>query len=147
MKYVDDPDRGRNLALKRQQTARAAESLVASELSNRGYRVTFLGTHHPIADFRVETGGGYSFLVDAKGNSKPNAWAYPDKPRQIELYYILVELWTVPDPSFYILTQEESVQLGRQYQHDYPKNRNIHRGGFGRKYPYPFKDNWGKLPQ
>ena len=133
---------------KRQQTARAAESLVKSELSRRGYRVAFLGTHHPIADFKVLAPmSGQAFLVDAKGNSAPNSWAYPDKPVTDELYYILVELWTVPQPSFYILTQADSIRLGRQYQEDHPKNKNRHHGGFGRTCPYSFKDCWGKLPQ
>jgi hypothetical protein len=136
------------LQQKRQQTARAAEALIEAELSRRGYRATFLGTHHPIADFNVIAPvTGREFLVDSKGNSAPNSWAYPDKTPVAELYYILVELWTVPEPSFYILTQAESIQLGRKYQDEHPTNKNKHRGGFGRTYPYHFKDCWGKLPQ
>jgi hypothetical protein len=133
--------------LKSQQTARDAEALVGSQLRFRGYDLIFLGTHHPIADFIVlAPKSGRKFLVDSKGNSAPNSWAYPDKPETDDLFYVLVELWTAPQPSFYILTQAESIQLGRQYQCDHPKNKNRHRGGFGRTDPYPFEDCWGKLP-
>jgi hypothetical protein len=47
--------------LKSQQTARAAESLVEAELHSRHYRTIFLGTHHPIADFRVMSPQGCEF--------------------------------------------------------------------------------------
>jgi hypothetical protein len=144
---ITSPSKGKLRYIKSQQTARAVESLVGSELCNRGYRIIFLGTHHPIAEFQVTAPSGREFLVDAKGNFAPNSWAYPDKIETPQLYYILVELWTLPKPSFYILTQDESIRLGRKYQEDHPRNRNVHGGGFGRTYPYPFKDAWDKLPQ
>jgi hypothetical protein len=141
--------KGQLLYQKRQATARATEALVALELRAQGYHnVSFLGTHHPIADFRVIAQSGQVFLVDAKGNSKQNSWAFPDKLYTEHLYYVLVELWRTPKPVFYILTQAESIQLGIDYQNAHPlTDRNVHRGGFGRKDPYPHKDAWGKLPR
>jgi hypothetical protein len=134
-----------NIYEKRSQTARAAEALVAAELTARGYKAAFLGTHHPIADFKVAAPSGKQFLVNAKGHAKPSDWAYGDFPIDYdELYYVLVEL--TPSPCFYILTQAQSKALGVKYQQEHPKNRNIHRGGFGRKDPHPYRDAWNALP-
>jgi hypothetical protein len=134
------------IAAKRKITQKAAEELVASELSKRGYEVAYLGAYHPIADFAVMAPSGERFVVNAKGHAKPSDWAYGDKPDHDKLYYILVEL--TPTPScFYILTQSQSKALCAKYLIEHPRNRNIHRGGFSRKDPHPFKDAWDVLPQ
>ncbi|HKV53744.1 MAG TPA: hypothetical protein VJN94_03795 [Candidatus Binataceae bacterium] len=129
----------------------AAQWLVASELSRRGYVVSFTsGNCTPAADLSVSTPDGRLFEVDVKGHMGKNAWDVKRKHDRTTLYYVLVTLCKTHDINsrtpdrFAILTQAEANDLVTQYELTHPDTG---RTGFNFPASVPFEeDAWEKLP-
>jgi len=86
------------------QTQWAAQFAVASELCKRGYEVAFTMGNHPTVDLMVISPSGIQFLVDVKGQYRPNFWPVSQKKKRDRLFYVLA---FVPDDGknqFFILT-------------------------------------------
>lgn len=112
-----------------------------------------MGNHTLNADLMVGAPSGEQFWVDVKGLSAKNAWLVKPKAPFPNLYYVLVYLSKLADrdsvrepDEFFVLTQAEIAELGRQYLAKHPNDTNK-IPGFGWRDPHPFKDAWDKLPR
>ncbi|SRR5258707_8135660 len=132
----------------------AAQFLAASELTRRGYEVTFtMGNTTPVADLVVGSPTtGKLFWVDVKGLASKTAWLVSPKSERPELYYVLVYLAPLAKAlnarqtdMFFILTQGEVNSLLHDYANRHPGDKGK-MPGFGFKDPQHFEGAWEKLP-
>jgi hypothetical protein len=137
------------------QTQWAAQFAVASELCKRGYQVALTLGNHPLIDLMVISPNGVLFLVDVKGQYKPNFWPIRPKKTTDKLFYVLA---LVPDNApnqFFILTQDQANE-GIQSDLEYARTVRAGKGltgepgefpGIQRRFAESFKDAWTSLPR
>ena len=98
---------------------------------------------------------GIQFLVDVKGQYRPNFWPVSQKKKRDRLFYVLA---FVPDDGknqFFILTQDQ-VNEGIQDDLRHAKARRKAKGlrgdpgdfpGLQRSFVEPHRDAWNALPK
>jgi hypothetical protein len=100
----------------------------------------------------VGTRQGRQFWVDVKGLSSRNAWLVKPKAAHHNLFYILVCLSPLAGPGtgrepdqFFVLTQDETNRLERDYRDAHPEQKTTMPGfTFGQALLH--RDRWDKLP-
>jgi len=137
------------------QTQWAAQFAVASELCKRGYEVALTMGNHPLVDLMVVSPQRHPFLVDVKGQYKPNFWPVRPKKTTDKLFYVLA---LVPENSrnrFFILTQDqvnEGIGIDLEHARALRKAKGL-RGepgefpGIQRKFAERFEDAWKSFPK
>ena len=132
----------------------AAQFLIASELSRRGYLVSFtMGNNTPDADLLVVPRRTDSpFMVDVKGQWSKSTWLVTPKQPRLRLFYILVFLPPTPtgsgrreDDQIFILNQDEANKLVKCHADHHPNDKGK-MPGFGWRDALGFKDKWATLP-
>ena len=137
------------------QTQWAAQFAVASELCKRGYEVAFTMGNHPIIDLMVVSPKGVRFLVDVKGQYKPNFWPVRPKKTRDKLFYVLAFVPGEARNQFFILTQDQ-VSEGVRIDLEHAKALRKAKGlggepgdfpGIQRSFAQRFEDAWKALPK
>ena len=137
------------------QTQWAAQFAVASELCKRGYEVALTMGNHPLIDLMVISPKGTPFLVDVKGQYKPNFWPVTNKKKTDKLFYVLA---FVPDDAqnqFFVLTQDqvnEGIRIDLEHARMLRKAKGLGGEpgdfpGIQRSYAKQFEDAWKALPE
>jgi hypothetical protein len=137
------------------QTQWAAQFAVASELCKRGYEVALTMGNHPLIDLMVISPNGVPFLVDVKGQYKPNFWPVRPKKTTDKLFYVLALVPEDTGNGFFILTQDqvnEGIQTDLEHARALRKAKGL-RGppgefpGIQRKFAERFEDAWKSFPK
>jgi hypothetical protein len=137
------------------QTQWAAQFAVASELCKRGYEVGFTMGNHPAIDLMVVSPKGVNFLVDVKGQYKPNFWPVRPKMTRDKLFYVLAFVPENVLNQFFILTQDQ-VNQGIRIDLEHARSLRKAKGlsgdpadfpGIQRKFAQGFEDAWKVLPK
>ena len=90
------------------QTQWAAQFAVASELCKQGYQVALTLGNHPTVDLMVVSPSGKQFLVDVKGQYRPNSfWLVKRTPKRDDLFYVLAYVPDNAPNEFFVMTQQE----------------------------------------
>jgi len=137
------------------QTQWAAQFAVASELCKRGYEVALTMGNHPLIDLMVISPKGTPFLVDVKGQYKPNFWPVRQKKTRDKMFYVLAFVPQDAPNQFFILTQDQAsegirVDLEHARTLRKAKGRQGEPGdfpGIARSFAQRFKDAWKVLPK
>jgi hypothetical protein len=148
-------ERGKKQRHSAHQTQWAAQFAVASELCKRGYEVALTMGNHPAVDLMVVSPNGIPFLVDVKGQYKPNFWPVRPKGKRDKLFYVLAFVPNGGGNQFFILTQDrvnEGIRddLERAKALRKAKGRRGDPGDFPgvqRSFVQPFEDAWSALPK
>ena len=110
------------------QTHRAAQFAVASELCKHGYEVAVTMGNHPVIDLMVVSPKGVPFLIDVIGQYKRNFWPVRLRKARGRLFYVLAFVPSVGHNRFFILAQEaveKEIERGLQHTVDHRKARGL----------------------
>ena len=137
------------------QTQWAAQFAVASELCKRGYEAGFTMGNHPAIDLMVVSPHGIKFLVDVKGQYKPNFWPVRTITTRDKLFYVLAFVPEDAPNEFFILTQgqvNEGIRIDLEHARALRKAKGLSGDpgdfpGIQRKFAQDFKDAWRALPK
>jgi hypothetical protein len=131
------------------QTQWAAQFAAASELCKRGYEVAFTSGHTtPVADLMVVSPTTKKmFLVDVKGLYRINPWIIRRKPPRANLFYILAYVPADKPNHFFIMTQQQAMQLIHDEIIRLKRPDEYRMTGFVRKLALPHENAWGVLPK
>ena len=128
---------------------------MASELCKRGYQVAITMGNHPLIDLMVISPKGASFLVDVKGQYKPNFWPVHPKKKTENLFYVLALVPEDATNRFFILTQDQANEGIRiDLEHGRALRRAEGRSGepgefpgIQRNFAEQFEDAWKSFPK
>ncbi|MBN9616732.1 MAG: hypothetical protein J0G35_14300 [Acidobacteriales bacterium] len=135
------------------QTQWAAQFAVASELCKRGYEVAFTSGHTtPVADLMVVSPiAKKMFLVDVKGLYRKNPWLINRKLQREDLYYVLAYVPQNEPNQFFIMTQQQTMQLIQDNLNKRSKADDYRVTGFAFNVASPYSvspyGEWKTLPK
>lgn len=124
-------------------------------MCKRGYEVALTLGNHPDIDLMVISPNGRQFLVDVKGQYKPNFWPVRKKEPRGNLFYVLALVPPRERNRFFILTQD---QANRGIAADWARSRARRKAkglagdprdfpGIEWKFAEDFEDSWEALPK